>query len=82
MTDKPIKHLNSGHFAEKPEKLPLTPSEIEGYLAIVNDDQAEIPLNKLDAKLQEMLMHPEKSLEPAGPLAGPARSRSWIVDEE
>ncbi|MGR2708094.1 hypothetical protein [Pseudomonas sp. AU10] len=46
------------------------------------DDEAEISPKKLVAKLKEMLMHPEKSLEPAGPLAGPANSRSWIVDEE
>lgn len=45
------------------------------------DDDAEIPLNKLDAKLKEMLLHPEKSLEPAGPLAGPERS-SWFDDKE
>ena len=45
------------------------------------DDEAEIPLNKLDAKLKEILMHPEKSLEPVGPLAGPERS-SWFVDNE
>lgn len=43
------------------------------------DDDAEIPLNKLDTKLMEMLLHPEKSLEPAGPLAGPAR---WLDGKE
>jgi hypothetical protein len=131
MTDKPVESAPSGHFEQKPEKLPLTPAEIEIRMAIADfvihqvnataagemifdalvkrfenryphhkllshcllspgylvpdpddmDDEAEIPLNKLDAKLIEMLMHPEKSLEPAGPLAGPQHSR-WIVDEE
>lgn len=55
-----------------------------GYLVPDPDDidDAEIPLNKLDAKLKEMLLHPEKSLEPAGPLAGAVCSNGWFDDKE
>ena len=55
-----------------------------GYLVPDPDDidDAEIPLNKLDAKLKEMLLHPEKSLEPAGPLAGAVCPNGWFDDKE
>lgn len=55
-----------------------------GYLVPDPDDDEyeDIPLNQLDAKLLEMLRHPEKSLEPLGPLAGAVRPDGWFVEKE
>lgn len=38
-------------------------------------------INASDEKLLEFLKHPEKSLEPVGPLAGPAQG-GWFEEEE
>lgn len=55
-----------------------------GYLVPEPDDDEyeDIPLNQLDTKLLEMLRHPEKSLEPLGPLAGAVRPDGWFVEKE
>ena len=47
-----------------------------------DDDEADIPLNQLDAKLMDMLRYPEKSLEPAGPLAGRARPNGRLLEDD
>lgn len=60
------------------------PSSLEENTEDLPSDPAEIkkPLNALDAKLLAMLKHPEKNLEPAGPLAGSVRPNGWFDEEE
>ena len=54
-----------------------------GYLVPDSeDDEADIPLNRLDAKLIDMLRYPEKSLESAGPLAGRVGPNGWLLEDE
>ena len=48
--------------------------------------EVDLSPNRLDAQLIAQLMewqrHPEKSLEPAGPLAGAVRSNGWFDEKE
>lgn len=48
--------------------------------------EVDLPPNRLDVQLMTQLLewqrHPEKSLEPAGPLAGAVRSNGWFDEEE
>jgi uncharacterized protein (DUF2126 family) len=46
------------------------------------DPEVDLSPNRLDAQLMEWQRHPEKSLEPAGPLAGAVRSNGWFDEKE